>query len=137
MRTLQENTGMLMRMRVSGVFCAAIVWMGIAATNPIPVMGAAAADSNADAGLTDIIVTATRRAERLQDVPMSITALSGVELSRRGATDVNDIIANSPGLSNPAQGLGTENNLIIRGVATGVGSTLAQAPCRSCWTILI
>src|SRR5580700_5086686 len=126
MRTLQENTGMLMRMRVSGIFCAAIVWMGIAATNPSPV-GAAAADSNADAGLTEIIVTATRRAERLQDVPMSITALSGVELSRRGATDVNDIIANSPGLSNPAQGLGTENNLIIRGVATGVGTTLAQA----------
>ncbi|HEY6619170.1 MAG TPA: TonB-dependent receptor [Steroidobacteraceae bacterium] len=111
-----------------GMVCAAIVGMGIAAT-AMPAMGAAAEDSSpsSDSALSEIIVTATRRAERLQDVPMSITALSGVELTKRGATDVNDIIANSPGLSNPAQGLGTSNNLIIRGVATGAGATLAQA----------
>jgi iron complex outermembrane recepter protein len=121
--------GMFMRTRYSGIFCACMVWIGIAAAATNPAVGAAAEDTNSptESALTEIIVTATRRAERLQDVPMSITALSGVELSRRGATDVNDIIANSPGLSNPAQGLGTENNLIIRGVATGAGSTLAQA----------
>jgi iron complex outermembrane recepter protein len=118
-----------MRMHYSGLFCAAIVWVGIASIATQSAMGAAPEDSNtaSDSGLTEIIVTATRRAERLQNVPMSITALSGVELSKRGATDVNDIIANAPGLSNPAQGLGTSNNLIIRGVATGAGATLAQA----------
>src|SRR3984885_377367 len=121
--------GMFMRTRYSGIFCACMVGIGIAATATNPAVAAAPGDTNSpsESALTEIIVTATRRAERLQDVPMSITALSGVELSRRGATDVNDIIANSPGLSNPAQGLGTENNLIIRGVATGAGSTLAQA----------
>ena len=115
--------------RYSGIFYASTVVMGIAVTATKPAMGAATADSSSssDAGLTEIIVTATRRSERLQDVPMSITALSGVELAKRGASDVNDIIANSPGLSNPAQGLGTSNNLIIRGVATGAGATLAQA----------
>ena len=88
-----------MRMRDSGIFCAAIVWMGFAATTAMPAMGAAGEDASpsSDSALTEIIVTATRRAERLQDVPMSITALSGVELAKRGATDVNDIIANSPG----------------------------------------
>jgi iron complex outermembrane recepter protein len=118
-----------MRKRYSGIFYASMVVMGIAVTATRPAMGAAAADSSSssDAALTEIIVTATRRSERLQDVPMSITALSGVELAKRGASDVNDIIANSPGLSNPAQGLGTSNNLIIRGVATGAGATLAQA----------
>jgi iron complex outermembrane receptor protein len=92
-------------------------------------MGQAAVGSEAavDSGLAEIIVTATRRSERLQDVPMSITALTGEELTKRGANDVNDIIANSPGLANPSQGLGTSNNLIIRGVATGAGGTLAQA----------
>lgn len=115
-------------MRYSGIFCASVAWMGIAATATQPAIGAPAQDSSpSDSGLAEIIVTATRRAERLQDVPMSITALSGAELTRRGANDVNDIIANSPGLSNPAQGLGTQNNLIMRGVATGAGATLAQA----------
>ena len=37
------------------------------------------------------------------------------------------LIANSPGLSNPAQGLGTNNNLIIRGVATGAGASNSQS----------
>jgi outer membrane receptor protein involved in Fe transport len=118
-----------MGLRYSGIFYAAAAWMALAALADKPAMGAAAADANAasDSALTEIVVTATRRAELLQNVPMSITALSGVELTRRGATDVNDIIANSPGLSNPAQGLGINNNLIIRGVATGAGATLAQA----------
>ena len=112
------------------IACASLVWMGIAATTPKPAMGAVAEDSslsNDSPVLTEVIVTATRRPERLQDVPMSITALSEEELTRRGATDVNDIIANSPGLSNPAQGLGTNNNLIIRGVATGAGVTNSQS----------
>jgi iron complex outermembrane receptor protein len=109
--------------------CASLVWMGIAATSAKPALGAAAENSSPsnDPALTEIIVTATRRAERLQDVPMSITALSGEELTRRGASDVNDIIANSPGLANPAQGLGAQTNLIIRGVATGAGPTNSQA----------
>jgi iron complex outermembrane recepter protein len=111
------------------IICASIVWIGIAAMTTKPALGAAAEDSSpsSDSALSEIVVTATRRAERLQDVPMSITALSGVELTRRGANDVNDIIANSPGLSNPAQGLGTNNNLIIRGVATGAGTSNSQS----------
>jgi outer membrane receptor protein involved in Fe transport len=87
---------------------------------------AAGVDASSDS-LSEIIVTATRRAERLQDVPMSITALTGEELAHRGAVNIDDIIANTPGLTNPSQGLGINNNLIMRGVATGVGSTLAQA----------
>src|ERR1039458_6826081 len=86
-----------------GIICASIVGMGIAASISKPVMGATAEDSgtSSDSGLTEIIVTATRRAERLLDVPMSITALSAEELTRRGVNDVNDVIANSPGLANP------------------------------------
>src|SRR3984893_13992713 len=87
---------------------------------------AAAEDTSSDTGLSEIIVTATRRAERLQDVPMSITALSALELEKRGANDVNDVIGNSPGIYNSAQGLGSSNNLIIRGVATSAGVTLGQ-----------
>ncbi len=82
--------------------------------------------SEPEPGLSEIIVTATRRAERLQDVPMSITALSGEELAKRGAADINDIVGSTPGLYNSAQGLGSGNNLIIRGVATGAIPSNAQ-----------
>jgi iron complex outermembrane recepter protein len=111
------------------VACSAVVFAAACASVVRPATGQTAVGSEAstDSGLAEIIVTATRRSERLQDVPMSITALTGEELTKRGANDVNDIIANSPGLANPSQGLGTANNLIIRGVATGAGSTLAQA----------
>jgi len=41
-------------------------------------------------GLTEIIVTAQKRAENLQDVPVAVTALSGDELAARGVTDVQE-----------------------------------------------
>ena len=81
----------------------------------------------APAELQEIIVTATRRPERLQNVPMSITALSGGELARRGDTNIDDIAGSTPGLYNPAQGLGSANNLIIRGVATGATASNTQS----------
>jgi hypothetical protein len=83
----QKNVGMFMRMRFPGIVCASIVWMGVAVATPKPVMAAAAEETTppSESALAEIIVTATRRSERLQDVPMSITALSGVELTRRGA----------------------------------------------------
>jgi iron complex outermembrane recepter protein len=106
---------------------AAFCCIGFAASINSPAMAQTVGATTSDTALTEIIVTATRREERLQDVPMSITALTSEELAKRGAVDIADIIANSPGLSNPSQGLGINNNLIIRGVATGAGSTLAQA----------
>lgn len=45
--------------------------------------------SNADTG--DIVVTAQRREERLQRVPISITALGGAQLETRGVRSVADL----------------------------------------------
>jgi len=42
-------------------------------------------------GIDDIIVTAQRRSERLQDVPISIAAFSSDQLSAKGATKSSDI----------------------------------------------
>jgi iron complex outermembrane receptor protein len=49
--------------------------------------------------LGDVVVTARRREERLQDVPVAITALSGEALDKRGIVNVQDLAKTTPGLN--------------------------------------
>ena len=51
------------------------------------------------ASVGDIVVTAQRRSERLQDIPMSITALSGAALQRTPITDISDIQRSVPNVN--------------------------------------
>jgi iron complex outermembrane receptor protein len=55
----------------------------------------------ADDGTTlgDVVVTARRREERLQDVPVAVTALSGEALAKRGIVNVQDLAKTTPGLN--------------------------------------
>lgn len=79
--------------------------------------------SNAAAGVIDeIIVTANKRAERLIDVPASVTAVSGDTLTSMGASRLEDYVARVPGLvlSNVSFANGS-NQLTIRGITTGFG----------------
>ena len=68
-------------------------------------------------GLGDIVVTARKRAERLQDVPISVSVVSGDALAARGAVNVQDVARVAPGLfyqsiepSRP--------NIYLRGIGT-------------------
>ncbi len=68
-------------------------------------------------GLGEIIVTATRRAERLQDIPQSITAIDTEAIAMRGLTGMDDYAHIVPGLSvSDRQPGGT--TIVFRGVAT-------------------
>ena len=58
--------------------------------------GEDAADSG---GIGDIVVTAQRRSERLQDVPIAVTVVSGESLESKGITNTLDIASVTPGLS--------------------------------------
>jgi iron complex outermembrane receptor protein len=69
-----------------------------------PSQSAAAVSAQADTG-TDIVVTAQRRSERLINVPMSITATSGAELTRSGVSSTGDLGQITPGLVTPSVGL--------------------------------
>lgn len=76
------------------------------------------ADSQGDeSNSQDIIVTATRRAERLQDVPLSITAFQQEELTEKGIVGYEGIARETPGvvLNRPTQNF---NNFTSRGIAT-------------------
>ena len=66
--------------------------------------------------LEEIIVTASRREQGINDIPASITALSGQQLERMGANGLEDYFTAIPSLSLVDRGPG-RNNIIIRGVA--------------------
>ncbi len=68
--------------------------------------------------LGDIVVTAQRRAERLSDVPISITAQTGEDLTRAGITNVRELGNVVPGLSFTTQG--TFAQPTIRGVQSSI-----------------
>ncbi|NIB39073.1 TonB-dependent receptor [Pseudomaricurvus alkylphenolicus] len=76
--------------------------------------------------LEEVVVTATKRSETLQDVSMSISAMTGDSLERVGATDFADIATSVPSLSLRSSGPG-RTKLNIRGVsaATGVAPTVS------------
>jgi iron complex outermembrane receptor protein len=65
----------------------------------------------------DVVVTATRREERLQDVPLSVTAFSQEELTQKGIVGFEGIARETPGV---ALNKATDNNarFTTRGIST-------------------
>src|SRR6266850_836722 len=73
----------------------------------------------AEGTLDEIVVTAQRRVERLQDVPLAITALSGADLAEHGVRQAGDITAGVPNmLLNSPYGPEAQPTFTLRGVTT-------------------
>jgi iron complex outermembrane receptor protein len=96
-----------------------------------------AASENSDRPkLEEIIVTAQKRSERLQDVPVPVTALSADTLVNQNQLRLQDYYTSVPGLSMAAGDL-HGSLLAIRGVTTGgftnptVGITVDDVPYGS------
>jgi iron complex outermembrane receptor protein len=66
--------------------------------------------------LSEVIVTAERRSERLQDVPLSVTALSPDALAAAAITSTEDLPMITPGLRMDSGGIYTQP--VIRGITT-------------------
>jgi iron complex outermembrane recepter protein len=79
--------------------------------------GTAAAQEQPVTGLEEVIVTATRRAERLQDVSESIAAFDADAMAMRGVRQIDDIVKYIPGVS-IAQREPGGTTIIFRGVAS-------------------
>lgn len=67
-------------------------------------------------GVEDIIVTATRREERLQEIPVTVTAVTADALTGSGIIDVRSLTQVVPGYS------GNRTSSVILPVIRGVGS---------------
>ena len=76
-----------------------------------------AAYAQSETSLGEVIVTATRRAERLQDVPESISAFDSNAIAMRGIQQLSDVVKFIPGMS-LAQREPGGTTLVFRGVAS-------------------
>lgn len=79
--------------------------------------------------LDEVIVTAQKREQNLQDVTASVTVLSGDQLKEFGVVTTDDVVDLTPGLTMFAS-LGEDNtpNFALRGVSSSDISTVSEAP---------
>jgi len=88
------------------------------------------ADSSAEPVLKSVTVTATRREESLQKVPVAVTVLDGEQLGRENRTNIESIVQQIPTVNFRTGASNKDTSLFIRGVGTistspGVEPTVA------------
>jgi iron complex outermembrane receptor protein len=71
-------------------------------------------------GLEEILVTAQRREQSLQDVPISVTAVTGEAIAEGGFSDVEDMSVFVPNLF--MRDAFTGQSIIVRGIGTSTGN---------------
>src|SRR5882724_698690 len=105
--------GGMIRSRYASMACRAALAIA-AATGGL----AHAADEAAPAALEEITVTATKRAESLQNVPVSVTALTAGVLQRSNVRELGDLVKLSPGLRITYDSKPGNFNISMRGIGT-------------------
>jgi iron complex outermembrane recepter protein len=102
-RRLPLRQGFALVLAVSGSAGAAAGW---------------AADTSSQPTLTEIIVTAQKREQNIQDVPISVIALSAQQLKDGGVTDIKNLQALTPGLTVTSTTSENVTTARIRGIGT-------------------
>ena len=99
--------------------CAAA---GTASAQPAPADQAQAAPLAGAGGLEEVIVTARKRQENVQNVPVAITAISGAEMQRKDLTSLESIAASTPQLVVVRGSSGSGADLSLRGIGSNFTS---------------
>lgn len=103
-------------------FLKPVLMAGVSLSFVAPVLAQSAAPApKADAfeSLDEIVVTAQRRVENVQDVPISISVVGAEQLERMQITDVRDLTQTSASLQfQPPTGGSPGNGAVIRGIGT-------------------
>ena len=93
--------------------------VSLLATTMLTAIGSSAlAQAATDNELDEVVVTAQKRSENLQDVPISIQALGSQRLDALQVSDVNDYVKFLPSVTAPTGAPGF-SNFYMRGVASG------------------
>jgi len=100
--------------------------LGIVAAGSLLLAELALAQDVTDLGIEEMVVTAQKREENVQAVPISISTLSATDIERRGLQNTQDLIGTIPNMGG-FQPPGAKGNLAIslRGVSSGSPSNLS------------
>jgi iron complex outermembrane receptor protein len=103
-RRVPLRQGVALALAISGAIAAGSSWaQQQAASQPV---------------LTEIIVTAQKREQNIQDVPISVIALSAQQLKDGGVTDIKNLQALTPGLTVTSTTSENVTTARIRGIGT-------------------
>jgi iron complex outermembrane receptor protein len=93
--------------------------LGVPALAQTPAQATAASEDD----LSEIVVTARRTEERLQDVPISITVFNQAQIEDRNVTSIEDLATYTPSLSAPGTFGNNNATFAIRGFVQAGNST--------------
>ncbi|MEL6875104.1 MAG: TonB-dependent receptor, partial [Pseudomonadota bacterium] len=111
------------KLRERGVFAKSLLAggsiMAICAGTPAMAQSAASTADSVQGEAEDdniIIVTATRRAESIQDIPLNIAAVGSEQIEEQGLTELSDLLPFVPGINIVDRGGRQGNPVIVRGL---------------------
>jgi iron complex outermembrane receptor protein len=91
-----------------------------------PALAQETASDAPDAGVADIVVTAQKREERLQDVPVALTVVTGDQLTRTGALNIENAQYLVPSLNFRKSGVPINQTIFLRGIGTSTFSIAGE-----------
>src|SRR3546814_10417124 len=101
------------------IFLSSATLFALAAAPPAFAQNAATGGTKGvDSSDTEIIITAQKREERLVDVPISLTELTGEQLAAAGVTQFHDLSPVAPGFTSEEYGDARAGRIMLRGLAS-------------------
>jgi iron complex outermembrane receptor protein len=112
-------------LRLNGI-ASAMSLMGLLSVQSYAATTAATTTGTSeDASLEEVVVTAQRRTERLQDVPISVSVFSQATMDAQGTRDIDDIARLTPGLTFSRGAINNNSessDIAIRGIDSTAGA---------------
>jgi outer membrane receptor protein involved in Fe transport len=104
---------------IAAILSGSAMGMGVA-------HAAAAADTSESEGIQEITVTAQRRTESVQNVPITIQAITGDALKQLNVQTFDDLLKYTPNVTFSGNGPGT-GNIFMRGLSSGGSGSQSQS----------
>jgi iron complex outermembrane receptor protein len=125
---MKNETITIKRMALRSGLLASAAFTVLTAGSALAQEKSASQDSAQSQGLEEVVVVARRTEERLQTVPITVTAISGDQLRDANISNGADLQKLVPTLNVQQSSTGAGQSYSLRGVRTGVVTYFAEVP---------